>query len=87
MLNWNRFCADLRRGLNSFNSDTELYIEIYSSFNLMVNYVLQLGMDNSKIRFTETFNVFRFLKHFTTIWESSLKLYSVEVCFYQHANV
>ena len=44
-----------------------------------------VGMDKSQIRFTETFNVFRLLKGFTTIWEGSniLKLYFVEVCFYQ----
>ena len=42
-------------------------------------------MSNSQIRFIETFSVFRLLTDFTTIWEGSdvLKLYSVEVCFYQ----
>ena len=34
---------------------------------------------------TVTFNIFRLLKGFTTIWEGSndLKLYSVDVSFYQ----
>ena len=44
-----------------------------------------VGMGNSQIRFTETCNVFSFFKGFTTIRKGSniLKLYSVEVCFYQ----
>ena len=35
--------------------------------------------------FRETFKVFRRSKRFSKIWEgsNSLKLYSVEVCFYQ----
>ena len=39
----------------------------------------------SKISFTETCNVLRRFKGFKTIWKGSniLKLYSVEVCFYQ----
>ena len=46
---------------------------------------MKVGMGNSQIRFTEIFNNFRLFKDFTTIWEGSniLKLYFVEVCFYQ----
>ena len=41
--------------------------------------------DGQKLRFTESFNMFRLLKGFTTIleWSNELKLYSVEVFFYQ----
>ena len=36
-------------------------------------------------QYTETFNVLKLLKGYRTTWEVSniLKLYSVEVCFYQ----
>ena len=41
--------------------------------------------EQKQIRFTDTLNVFRRLKGFTTILEVSniLNLYSVEVCCYQ----
>ena len=41
---------------------------------------VQIRMSNSQIRFTETFNVFRRLKCFKTLWESSniLKLYIIK---------
>ena len=44
-----------------------------------------MHIEMGEIRFTETFNIFRLLTGFTAIWEGSndLKLYSVEVCFYQ----
>ena len=45
----------------------------------------RLGRGNIQIPFTEIFNDLRLLKGFTAIWEGSdiLKLYSVEVYFYQ----
>jgi len=48
--------------------------------------LIYLGMGNSQICVTEIFSVFRLFKGFTKIWEGSniLKLYSVEVCFYQN---
>ena len=51
--------------------------------------ISQLGLGNSQIRNTETFDVFRLLIGFTTIWEGSdiWKLYSVEVCIIKHANL
>ena len=54
------------------------------SFDFTLKYE-QLGIENSQIHFTETFNVFRLLKSCSTILEGSnmLELYSVEVCFYQ----
>ena len=47
-----------------------------------------IGMGNCQIRFSETFNVFRLLKGYTTMWEDSniLKLYSEVVSFSKHAN-
>ena len=58
---------------------------IVSIFNIFNTNVSWDGMDNSQILFTENLNVFRNFKDFTTILEGSniLKLYSVEVCFYQ----
>ena len=43
--------------------------------------ISQLGLGNSQIRITETFDVFRLLIGFTTTWEGSdiWKYYSVEV--------
>ena len=77
----------------SFSNWPYINWPLHKSFKPFIHYrngrpIAQLAMGEIKIRFIETFHIFRLLKGFTAIWEGSnyLKLSSVEVLFHQTYN-